>query len=643
MARLMDYATFGFHRVAAVQAPLRLADPAANARAILEWARRAADRAAGIALFPELSLTGYTCEDLFHSEALLAKSRDVLRQLAAATHDLPLVLVVGAPFRAPDDRVYNAAFVLHGGRVRGAVPKIHLPNYGEFYERRWFASGRDVDLEVDEPAVGTFRLTSRQLFETGGLRFGIEICEDLWAPEPPSGGLALAGAAAILNLSASNELVAKADYRRELVRNQSARLNAAYVYVSTGPTESTKDVVYGGHALVAENGGLIAEGPRFAREGAMTVADVDVGKLLHERARNMTFAESGRAALPVVRLGAPGPLPTLERAVPRTPFVPDDPATVHERAREILAIQAHGLARRLEAAGLARPVLGLSGGLDSTLALLVAVEACRLLGRGPDHVLAVGMPGPGTTEGTRRSASDLAARQGVEWREIPIGAAVAQHFRDIGHDPAKHDVVFENAQARERTQVLFDVANQAGGIVVGTGDLSELALGWCTYNADQMANYAVNGSVPKTLVKHLVRWHAEQVATAPVREVLVRILETPISPELLPPAADGSIRQSTEAVVGPFELHDFYLWHHVRNGSGPRKVLALAELAFRGSFRPEEIRKWLRVFLQRYYRQQFKRTTLPPSPKVGSVSLSPRGDLRLPDEVDPASLLAELD
>jgi NAD+ synthase (glutamine-hydrolysing) len=639
----MDYGSLGFFRVAAVQAPVRLADPAANGRALLEQARLAVRRSASLVLFPELCLTGYTCEDLFQSEALLSKSRDALARLAAAGHDLPAPLVVGAPFRAPDDRVYNAAFVLYGGRVRGAVPKIHLPNYGEFYERRWFASGRSVELDVDDPALGSFRLAARQVFESGRIRFGIEVCEDLWAPEPPSGGLALAGASVLLNLSASNELVAKADYRRELVRQQSARLNAAYVYVSSGPAESTKDVVYGGHALIAENGTILAEGARFAREGTVTTADVDVERLLHERARNMTFAESPAPRVPLVRLGPPAPLPDLGRTWSRTPFVPDDPATVNERAREILSIQAHGLARRLESAGLARPVLGLSGGLDSTLALLVAVEACRLLAKPAAHVLAVGMPGPGTTEGTRRSATELAGRLGVEWREIPIGPAVAQHFKDLGHDPAKHDVVFENAQARERTQVLFDVANQAGGLVVGTGDLSELALGWCTYNADQMANYAVNVAVPKTLVKHLIRWWAGQTADVAVRELLGRILDTVISPELLPPRADGAIGQATEDLIGPYELHDFFLWHHVRHGSGPRKVLVLAEAAFRGAYPPETIRKWLRVFLERYYRQQFKRTTLPPGPKVGSVSLSPRGDLRMPDEVDPASLLAELD
>ncbi|HEX7898029.1 MAG TPA: NAD(+) synthase [Planctomycetota bacterium] len=629
----MDFGTLGFYRVAAVRPPLVLGDPAANGRLTLDWARRAAERGACLAVFPELGLTGYTCEDLFRSDALLESARAALAALVRATAELPLTLVVGAPLPTPDGRLFNAALVLHRGRVRGAIPKTHLPNYGEFYERRWFASGRDVDVALDG-----FRLSARQIFEIGALRFGVEICEDLWAPEPPSGGHALAGAQVLLNLSASNELVAKAEYRRDLVRQQSARLNAAYVYVSCGPGESTKDLVFGGHALIAEDGNLLAEGKRLDVEGGMITADVDILRLQHERTRNMTFQESARPhAYAVERLSADiPPLPKLERTYAKTPFVPDHPATVHERAREILAIQAAGLARRLEASNSEKAVIGVSGGLDSTLALLVCVEAAK---RRKVEILGVSMPGPGTSDRTRQSAAALAKGLGILFQEIPIHAAVEQHLKDIGH--AAVDVVYENAQARERTQVLFNLANKHKGIVVGTGDLSELALGWCTFNADHMANYGVNVSVPKTLVKHLVRWYADQHAET--RDVLLRILDTVISPELLPLKADGGIQQSTEDLIGPYALHDFFLFHHLRNGSAPAKVYALARLAFAGEYAPPVIKAWLKVFVQRFYKQQFKRTTLPPGPKVGSVSLSPRGDLRMPDEIDPAALIAEVD
>jgi NAD+ synthase (glutamine-hydrolysing) len=641
----MNYTELGYVRVAAVQTPLRLADPAANAAAILEAARRAAAKGAAVVLFPELSLSGYTCEDLFQSRDLLAGVHKALADLARDAASLPLVLIVGAPYQARDGRLYDTAFVIQGGHVRGAVPKIHLPNYGEFYERRWFSSGAGVSFAVSDERLGEFWLSSRQLFEVGRMTFAVEVCEDLWAPEPPSGAHALAGAQVIFNLSASNDWVAKADYRRQLVQQQSGRLNAAYVYVSCGPLESTKDIVFGGHAIIAENGAVVAEGPRFAFDGSMTTADLDLDRIDHDRSRNMTFgaSPSARSTYTVAPVGSLPPLKSLERTYARTPFVPDDPATVGERAREILQIQSAGLARRLQLGGCSTPVIGLSGGLDSTLALLVAVEAVKRCGATPSTVQAVSMPGPGTTERTRQAAAALAARLGVSFREIPIGPAVSQHFKDIGHDPKTHDVVFENAQARERTQILFDLANKLRGIVVGTGDMSELALGWCTYNADHMANYAVNVSVPKTLVKHLVRWYSEHVADPATRPVLEGILSTTISPELLPPSEQGEILQSTEQVIGPYVLHDFFLYHHLRWGEGPKKILALAAATFAGEFEEPEIRKWLRMFLSRFYSQQFKRTCLPPGPKVGSVSLSPRGDLRMPDEVDPTSLLREID
>ncbi len=631
--------------MAAVQIPVRPGDARANASAIRRAAETAAAREACLVLFPELSIAGYSCEDLFQNQGFLADVRRAIAQLASETKDLAAAIAVGAPYQAPDGRVYNAAFILHRGRVRGAIPKTHLPNAGEFYERRWFVPGGPADYGIVDELLGEFRLSRRQLFEVGRMVFAVEVCEDLWAHEPPSGAHAVAGANVILNLSASNELVAKSEYRRDLVRMQSARLDAAYVYVSCGPGESTKDVVFGGHAIIAEAGTILSEGPRFEFKGTAVFADLDIDRLMHDRARDMTFANALRPpGYTVQRLEpSPPPLTSLERAFSRTPFVPDTPGLVGERAREILAIQATGLARRLEASGSATAVIGISGGLDSTLALLVTVETMRRLSRPASAILAVSMPGMGTTERTRKSAADLAVRAGATFREVPIVAAVSQHFKDIGHDPSVHDVVYENSQARERTQILFDLANQHRGIVVGTGDLSELALGWCTYNGDQMANYAVNVSVPKTLVTHLVRWYAENVADGATRAVLEAILATPISPELLPPGKNGEIVQDTEKAIGPYVLHDFFLFHHERYGAGPRRIHALACRAFAGEFTPAEVRKWLRVFFERFYRQQFKRTTLPPGPKVGSVSLSPRGDLRLPDEVDPAPFLGEID
>jgi NAD+ synthase (glutamine-hydrolysing) len=644
-----DWGRFGFFRIATVAPPVHIADPAANALEIAAWATKADAAGASLVVFPELSLTGYTCEDLFLSSDLLDRSDSALASLAQSTASLEAAIVVGLPLRTDDGRRYNAAAVLHGGKVHGAVPKQHLPNNGEFYERRWFTPGSVRNNRYNDPVSITglepFELNALQVFSVGGVGVGIEICEDLWAPDPPSTALALAGALIIVNPSASNELVAKADYRRELVGQQSARTHTAYAYAGAGPTESTKDIVFGGHCLIVENGALLTETERFVLAGTMTLADVDVEKLANERSRNITWSttldEFGRQNDFVTVTESRRSLPTLQREFATDPFVPDDPITVHERAREILAIQSTGLARRMMAARSERLVIGVSGGLDSTLALLVAVEACRRLDKPSSTILGITMPGPGTTGRTRSAATDLMTQLGIDQRTIPIGPAVALHLTDIGHGPELRDVTYENAQARERTQILFDIANQVKGIVVGTGDLSELALGWCTYNADHMANYGVNASVPKTLVRHLVRWYANQVATPEVADVLIEVLDTPVSPELLPPDANGNIVQFTEDTIGPYELHDFFLWHWLRNGFSGPKVRALAIYAFAGerggNYDDATITKWLTVFLERFHRQQFKRTTLPPSPKVGSVSVSPRGDLRMPDEADPAA------
>jgi NAD+ synthase (glutamine-hydrolysing) len=635
-----DWRRHGFARISAAAPPVHLADPLKNAAEIATWARRLSADGASLIVFPELALTGYTCEDLFLSSDLAQRTSAALEQLAAATADLPSALVVGTPIRAGDGRQYNAAVVVQHGRIVGGVPKTHLPNNGEFYERRWFTPGDRVDATVTVASLPSFRLNRHQVFTLGPLRFGIEICEDLWAPDPPSTQLALAGANVIVNPSGSNELVAKADYRRQLISQQSARLHTAYIYAGCGPTESTKDLVFGGHCLVVENGTILAESERFLLAGSTATADVDLDRLANERVRNITWSTSWptHATDEVALADGATPLTELRRSYPSNPFVPDDPATVHERAKEILAIQATGLARRVLAAHAKRLVIGVSGGLDSTLALLVCEAAVKQLGRPSDTILGVTMPGPGTTRRTRTSADDLMTALGVEGRTIPIGPAVTQHLTDIGHPPDVHDITFENSQARERTQILFDLANQESGIVVGTGDLSELALGWCTFNADHMSNYGVNSSVPKSLVRHLVGWYADQGAHAALATTLRAVLDTPVSPELLPPDAHGNIVQETEDVLGPYELHDFFLFHWLRHGCTAAKIAALAKHVFVGVYDDAAIERWLDTFITRFHRQQFKRTTLPPGPKVGSVSVSPRGDLRMPDEVDPASV-----
>jgi NAD+ synthase (glutamine-hydrolysing) len=533
--------------------------------------------------------------------------------------------------------------VLAEGTVKGMVPKIALPNYGEFYDRRWFTSGDGVDEGVEDSQLGSFRVCTDQLFKVGDTRFGIEICEDLWAPLPPGIRHSLAGAELILNLSASNELIAKAEYRRDLVHMASARGICGYVYASSGPMESTKDVVFGGHLLACENGQALAEGPRFALDGATVVTEMDFHRLRHDRMQHNTFANAPRPVgyHYVETLTRVPALAGLNRTYPAHPFVPQDEALFDARAAEILAIQTTGLARRVLAAHSEALVIGLSGGLDSTLAFLVCLDVLKKLGRGPNQLHALTLPGPGTSEHTLESARRLCRAAGVVLREISITPAVRQHLSDLAH-ASEDDVVFENAQARERTQILFNTANKVAGLVVGTGDLSELALGWCTFNADHMSSYNVNVSVPKTMMSYLVRWYGAHRATAALAEVLERILSTPISPELIAPES-GSISQETEAIIGPYELHDFFLFHFVRNGAGPAKIYHLARLAFAARYDDDVLRKWLKVFFQRFFSQQFKRTTLPPGPKVGSVSLSPRGDWRMPDEASAARLLEEID
>lgn len=650
-------AAHGFLRVAAASPPLALADPASNAERIVALVQRAQSEGAAVLLLPELAVCGYSCEDLFLTESLLDASSAAVGTIATATAGTRLAVIVGAPLALPDGRLFNTALVLARGRIVGAVPKQQLPNHGEFYERRWFASGAGVRETLADGQGGHYLLTAPQLFDVGGVRLAIEVCEDLWSPLPPGADHAVAGAELILNPSASNELIAKSDYRRALVRMASAQRLCGYVYAGAGPGESSKDLVFGGHLLAYENGHRLAESDRFRLDGAMLVADVDIVRLRRDRRANPVFTSAPRPSpYPVVdtRLadaGAAAALP-LRRPLDPHPFVPDDAGTLDARAHEILQIQATGLARRLQSLPEGRPgadgvpcrlVLGLSGGLDSTLALLVGCEALTRLGLPVSALLAVTLPGPATSSQTLATARQLAAAAGVPLREIPIGAAVGQHLLDLQHPEGLHDVTFENAQARERTQLLFDLANQQGAIVLGTGDLSELALGWCTFNADHMSGYNVNAGVPKTLVAYVIRWFAAHRAPDDLAEALQRVLETPISPELVPGADPDTIGQRTEDLIGPYELHDFFLYCLLRHGDSARRIRFLAEQAFAGRHAPEVVKRWLTVFLRRFFSQQFKRTTLPPGPKVGTVALSPRGDWRMPDEASAAAWLAEIE
>jgi NAD+ synthase (glutamine-hydrolysing) len=646
----MPTAPFGFLRVGAACPKVVVADPEANADLLLAAIREAHGRGVQALVLPELCLAGYTCGDLFFSRStLLSGAERALGRLVAETSDLPLVFVAGLPFPL-DGRLFNVAAVCQAGEVKGLVPKTHLPGYKEFYEERWFSSAADAVSSEARLLGHDVPFGADLLFNLPGepwLTLAVEICEDLWAPVPPSSRHALQGATVVLCPSASPDQVTKAEWRRELVKQQSGRALCAYVYANCGVHESTTDLVFGGHLLVAENGLLLAEGERFKRDGDLVVTDVDPERLYVERMRQTTFAAP--FALPPARrlrlAEIPPPRPhRLVRPVDPHPFVPADPATLEERCREIVSIQAAGLAKRLEHTGVARVVLGLSGGLDSTLALLVCARAFDLLARPRAGILAVTLPGFGTSGRTLENARRLAAAARAELREIDIRPACEGHMRDIGLDPRdRSSTTFQNLQARERTQVLMDLANREGGLVVGTGDLSELALGFCTFAGDHIAMYNVNAGVPKTLVRRVVSFLAERYASPEERAVLADVLATPVSPELVPPAADGAILQKTEEIVGPYELHDFFLWCLVRLGSGPGKTLFLAEHAFAGRHDRAALKRWLHVFLERFFDNQFKRSVAPDGPKVGSVSLSPRGDWRMPSDASKAAWLRELD
>ena len=622
----------GFIKVAAGTVDVAVADVVSNTAQVIARMREADAAGVNLLTLPELCLTGYTCGDLFFSDCLLGAIEPALAEIAAASKDLYPVTAVGFPLRF-GGKLYNCAAVIHGGAILGVVPKTYLPNYGEFYEQRQFSSANALgDGAIALTLCGqTVPFGTELLFCCAGMpdyTFGVELCEDLWVPCPPSTRLCAGGAAIILNLSASDEVIGKADYRRTLVSATSARLACGYVYSSASPTESTQDMVFSRHHLIAENGTILAENEPFA-DTPLLISEIDVQRLMHERHRTTSY--DTLPGLQPVYFCQQLRQTALTRPIAPNPFVPPYDEQLRARAEAILRIQSQGLKKRVEHTHARTVVLGISGGLDSTLALLVCVRAFDLAKRSRKDIQCVTMPCFGTTKRTKSNAVRLCEELGVSIREVNITAAVRQHFADIGHDESVHDVTYENCQARERTQVLMDIANQSGGLVIGTGDLSELALGWSTYNGDHMSMYAVNCSVPKTLVRYIVQYEADS-STGALRGVLLDILDTPVSPELLPADENGQIAQKTEDLVGPYELHDFFLYHLLRFGSRPRKLFRMAKYAYGGKYSDETIRHWLTIFCRRFFQQQFKRSCIPDGPKVGSVTLSPRGDWRMPSD-----------
>ena len=636
---------FGFVKVAAAIPRVEVADCVYNAQQIEQQIAEASQQDVQIVVFPELAITAYTCGDLFGHTLLIDRAQEALSQLVQSTAGHSMLCAVGMPVAAGNS-LYNCAVVFQRGKILGVVPKSYLPNYKEFYEERWFASGLTAMADTVELCGERVPFGTDLLFESRGAVVGIELCEDLWVPIPPSSYLARQGADIILNLSATNELIGKHNYLLSLLRQQSARCIAGYVYASAGFGESSTDLVFAGNGIIVENGTVLAEAERFSMTPRLAISEIDVERLRTERRVMTSFAQDDcLAAMAVRRIPfewAEMPL-RLTRKVASRPFVPSDSATLNERCEEILDIQAAGLAKRLLHTRAQSVVIGISGGLDSTLALLVAVKSLDKLGWPKDKIIGVTMPGFGTTGRTYHNAMTLMRSLGVSIREIPIREACELHFRDIGHDSSVQDVTYENSQARERTQILMDIANQTGGLVVGTGDLSELALGWATYNGDHMSMYGVSTSIPKTLVKYLVNWVAENELAGEARETLLDIVNTPISPELIPADEKGEIKQKTEDLVGPYALHDFFLYNMLRYGFSPAKLYFLARQAFDGEFDDETIKMWLKVFCRRFFNQQFKRSCLPDGPKVGTISLSPRGDWRMPSDASSALWLQECD
>lgn len=631
----------GFIKAAAVSPKIKVADSAYNAKEICKKLDEAYEKKAKLIVFPELCITGYTCQDLFLQELLLREALEALRTITEHTKGQDALVFVGLPV-AIDQNLYNVAAAVQDGHILGMIPKTFIPNYGEFYEARHFTVGSKITnviyINGEKIPFGTGLLFACR--EMPDLKVGCEICEDLWAADTPSTAHALAGATVLVNLSASNETVTKDDYRKTLVTATSARLVCGYVYAGACEGESTQDVVFSGHNMIAENGSILAEAERFL--GETVISELDVHRLAAERRRLNTFSVKDSGAYTVIPFSVAVEETKLTRKFGKTPFVPTEEAQRNKRCDDILKIQSYGLKKRLEHTGSKTAVVGVSGGLDSTLALLVTARTFDMLKKDRRDIVAVTMPCFGTTDRTYQNACRMAEALGATLREVNIRDSVTQHFQDIGQDADNHDVTYENGQARERTQVLMDIANQTNGLVIGTGDMSELALGWATYNGDHMSMYGVNAGVPKTLVRHLVRYYADTCGQEELRGILLDVLDTPVSPELLPPV-DGVISQKTEDLVGPYELHDFFLYYMLRLGFEPSKVYRLARETFGGSYPYEEILKWLKTFYRRFFAQQFKRSCLPDGPKVGSVAVSPRGDLRMPSDAGAAVWLQEVE
>ncbi len=631
----------GYIKVAAVSPKITVANPLENSKQIIENIIKASRQGAKIIVLPELCIPGYTCSDLFFQHILINKCNDALYEIAKKTENIDALIFVGH-YISQADKLYNVAAVLNKGRVLAFIPKKHIPTYNEFYEGRYFEEApHDVEY-IDTCLFGTVPFGTNIIFklkEMKEVKVAAEICEDLWVPNPPSIMHAMAGANIIVNLSASDEAVGKADYRRDLIKSQSGSLVCGYVYASAGLGESTQDVVYSAHNIIAENGGILAEASRFDNE--MLISEIDVYKLLDLR-RKMTTFKSKTDGYLYLDFEVEISKTDITRKILKKPFVPSDKTKRDARCKEILNIQAYGLKQRLEHIGSKSVVIGISGGLDSTLALLVCARAFEIMGKDKKFIKAVTMPGFGTSDRTYDNAVNLIKAIGASFEEVDIKASVRQHFADIGHDENNHDVTYENSQARERTQILMDISNRDEGIVIGTGDLSELALGWATYNGDHMSMYGVNASVPKTLIRYLVAYYADSINDDNIKSILYDILDTPVSPELLP-LEDGNIVQKTEELVGPYELHDFFLYNMLRFSYSPAKIYRLAKIAFNDEYENEVILKWLRVFCRRFFSQQFKRSALPDGPKVGTIALSPRGDLRMPSDASAKIWLNEID
>ncbi|MDU1890282.1 MAG: NAD(+) synthase [Dysgonomonas sp.] len=631
-------ANYGFVRVAAATPALSVADCEFNTDEIIKMINDAESKGSSAIVFPELCITGYTCGDLFLQRLLLNEAEKSLQRICDATKDLSVTAIVGMPLEI-SNRLYNVAVVVNGGLIHGVVPKTFIPNYNEFYEKRWFSSSEELKEEVVYLCDNYVPIGINLIFKTQDFNFSLDICEDLWTPIPPSSVACLNGAEVIFNLSASNETTGKYAYRKSLVSQQSARCIAGYVYAAAGNGESTTDIIFSGSSMIAENGSILSEGERFSFDSKMTVADIDVERLRNDRIKNKSFSLSEYPIIKEIGFqtvwinqNIKEDKFKLNRYISPTPFVPAKDNTLSERCEEIFSIQVGGLAKRISHTHIQKAVIGVSGGLDSTLALLVIVKTFDKLNIPRENIIGITMPGFGTTGRTYNNAIKLMQSLGITIKEISINDAVIQHFKDIEHDINVHDITYENSQARERTQILMDYANKVNGLVIGTGDLSELALGWCTYNGDHMSMYAVNTGIPKTLVRTLVAWVANTLMDEDSKAVLEDVVDTPVSPELLPADKDGNIAQKTEDVVGPYILHDFFLYYVLRFGFSPAKIYFLAKYAFDGQFEKEEILKWLRIFFRRFFTQQFKRSCLPDGPKVGSVNLSPRGDWRMPSD-----------